>query len=156
MTLIRLVTLGCIVFLISCGEKAFFEQNKAIANEIWKWEDVVEFDVPVTDTVIGYNFILNLRTTKAYEFSNIYVFVNLKFPDGRMITDTVSYDLMDDAGFWYGKPSGSLVENNILFSYNRIFPISGNYHFTIAQGMRNRELTEVTDVGLRIEQTKRK
>lgn len=145
-----------IVFIASCGDKAFFEQNKTIENSVWKWEDVVTIDVPIEDTISGFNFILNLRTTKSYEFSNIYVFVNLKFPDGRSIRDTVECLLADDAGNWLGKTSGSLVDNHVLFSTNRIFPVKGTYQFAIEQGMRVQELNEVTDVGIRIEQVKRK
>lgn len=143
-----------ILFFAACGKKAYFEENKAIPGAVWKWEEPVSFNVPIEDTVSGFNFVLNLRTTKSYEYSNIYMFVNLKFPDGSMMRDTVEYILADDAGKWFGTVSGGLVDNHILFAVNRIFPMKGTYEFSIEQAMRMSALNEVEDVGIRIDKIK--
>jgi gliding motility-associated lipoprotein GldH len=140
---------------ISCGDRPFFEENKEITDNSWSWDEPVSFNVNIEDTLNAYNFFINLRITKSYEYSNIYMFVNLAFPDGRSSRDTVPCVLADDYGNWIGKSSGSLIDNKILFAMKRVFPVAGTYTFKIEQGMRNKELTEVTDVGLRIEKSKR-
>lgn len=143
-----------LLLLPACGEKAFFDDNREISPAGWSWQDPVTFEVEVDDTLNPYHFFLNLRTTKAYEYSNIYVFFTTQFPDGRTARDTVECPLSDDYGNWLGKTSGSLVDNRILFGIRRIFPQRGTYHFVIEQAMRDQDLTEVVDVGLRIEKSK--
>jgi gliding motility-associated lipoprotein GldH len=150
-----LLVIFCAVALISCGESPFFEENKSVGDNVWSWNEPVEFDVDVTDTVSPYNFYLNLRTTKGYEFSNVFVFFTLKFPNGGEMRDTIEAPLADDLGNWLGKPSGSLVDNKILFGPRRIFPLTGKYHVTIEQAMRDQDLAEVSDVGLTIEKSKK-
>ncbi|MBX7094640.1 MAG: gliding motility lipoprotein GldH [Flavobacteriales bacterium] len=144
----------CAILLSSCGEAAFFDKSEAIEGESWNWNNPVEFNVDVKDTVNAFDFYLKLRTTKGYEYSNIFVFVTTTFPDGKMKKDTVECPLADESGAWYGKSSGSLIDNKILFSHKRIFPQQGNYKFIIEQAMREKELSEIADVGLLIEKSK--
>ena len=57
-------------------------------------------------------------------------------------------------GKWYGKVSGSMVENHILFMKNVRFPQMGKHTITLNQGMRDAKLNEVVDVGLTIKNAK--
>jgi gliding motility-associated lipoprotein GldH len=144
-----------LVFFASCGERPFLSESQSIAGQSWNWNAPVVFDVTVDDTVNAYNFFLDLRVTKSYEFSNVYVFFNTRFPDGRTTRDTIEAVLLDEFGNWYGKPTGGLVDNRILFSPRRVFPMAGSYTFSFEQAMRDKELSEVADVGLRIERSKK-
>ncbi|MFN3342212.1 MAG: gliding motility lipoprotein GldH [Flavobacteriales bacterium] len=149
------VTFLFVLVLVSCGDKPFFQQNTAIEDQSWNWNEPVSYEVQVDDTVSSYNFYLDLRVTKSYEYSNIYVFFTTMFPDGKTARDTIQANLQDEFGIWYGKPTGSLVDNRILFGPKRVFPVAGKYGFTIEQAMREKDLTEVADVGLRIERSKK-
>ncbi|HAA00570.1 MAG TPA: hypothetical protein DEP18_09440 [Flavobacteriales bacterium] len=149
------VPLLFVLTLASCGDKPFFQQNTAIEDQSWNWNEPVSYEVQVDDTVSSYNFYLDLRVTKSYEYSNIYVFFTTVFPDGKTARDTIQANLQDEFGNWYGKPTGSLVDNRILFGPKRVFPVAGKYGFTIEQAMREKDLTEVADVGLRIERSKK-
>ena len=85
----------------------------------------------------------------------MYIFYKLRFPNGKQLTDTAQFVLAQPNGKWLGKTvSGSLIENSILFSTKRIFPLLGKYSFSIVHGMRNKSLENVSDVGIKIKESK--
>jgi gliding motility-associated lipoprotein GldH len=139
---------------MACSPDYFFNEDKAIEGNIWKINQKITFDKDINDTIGKYNFYLNLRTTTSYEYSNLYIFFETEFPDGRHSKDTIECPLAAEDGTWLGKTSGSLIENKILFKTRVIFPVAGNYKFSIQHAMRNDNLEEITDVGLCIEKIK--
>ena len=153
-----LVLITTIATLISCGgESVYFEQNKAIANKDWVVDDKQEFDFTINDTAQYYDFFFNVRTTSNYEYSNMYVFYKVYFPNGKSLTDTAQFILADPTGKWLGKSvSGSLIDNSILFSKKRRFPLAGKYVFSVQHGMRNNTLSNISDVGFKIKEHKEK
>lgn len=146
-------------FCVSCGdENLVVEQNFDIPGDVWAASDkaVMEFDI--TDTVNQNNFYLNVRNTEAYPYSNLYVFVKTKFPNGKSSLDTVGCVLADPSGAWTGSGSGFLFSNQIhtnkvMYKYNRRFPIAGRYTVEIEQAMRMDSLQGIKNIGLRIERT---
>ncbi len=86
-----------------------------------------------------------------YPFANIYMFLDTRFPDGRIARDTVECQLADYDGRWLGKGSGSIKSNRFLFQKAVRFRQKGNYAFTFEQAMRTSELKGIRDVGLEIE-----
>lgn len=153
-----LLLITTLVTLVSCGgESVYFEKNNQIDNKTWAIDDKQEFDFTVTDTAQFYDFFFNVRTTSNYEYSNMYVFYKLYFPNGKSLTDTAQFILADPTGKWLGKSvSGSLIDNSILFSTKRSFPFEGEYTFSVQHGMRNNALNEVSDVGFKIKEHKNK
>lgn len=109
---------------------------------------MIQFKVDVTDTVSKYDFFVNIRHTKSYAYSNLFVFFHTTSPDGRKQTDTIEFPMADPEGNYVGDVSGGLVMNRIIIKKDVRFPKSGNYIFVIEQAMRDKELAEITDVGL--------
>lgn len=139
--------------LISCAEEGLlFEESQSIKDASWNKENKISFDFAIKDTLKHYDFYCNLRTTSSYEWANLYLFVNMESPNDMIYTDTVELPIADKAGKWYGKNSGSIVENSILFFKNVNFDLSGKYTITFTQAMRTDNLNEVTDVGLKIKE----
>lgn len=136
------------LFLSSCGKEAFFDDSVEIPNHSWKQSDMIQFKVDVSDTVSKYDFFVNIRHTKSYAYSNLYVFFHTTAPDGRKQTDTIEFPMADPEGNYVGDVSGGLVMNRIIIKRDVRFPKSGNYVFVIEQAMRDKELAEITDVGL--------
>ena len=141
-----------VAILVSCGgESVYFEQNNKIENKNWDIDAKQEFDFTINDTTQFYDFFFNVRTTSNYEYSNMYIFYKLYFPNGKSLSDTAQFILADPTGKWLGKTvSGSLIDNSILFSSKRRFPLEGKYTFSVEHGMRNNSLNEVSDVGFKI------
>lgn len=145
--------LSVILLLPSCGNKALFDDNLAIQNEIWTPDNNAIFKVEVKDTVHAYKFMINVRHTIDYRFSNLYVFMNTRFPNGNITRDTIECVLAAPDGKWVGKGFGELKQNQILLNSTLRFPLKGEYAFEIEQGMRVKELKGITDIGIRIEKS---
>ena len=139
-------------FVLGCDSKMVFEQNVQIPDAVWKADKKVIFETSISDTVSLYNLYINIRNSGNYKFSNLYIFVDVFQPDKKIERDTMECILADAQGRWLGKSgSGSIWENHILFSRKMRFPKVGKYAFRFEQAMREKELENIMDVGLRIE-----
>lgn len=139
------------MFLTSCDSKRIYEQNSEIKENTWDAAQKVKFEVNITDTVSGNNVLINIRHAGFYPYSNLFMFINTTFPNGKTTRDTIECLLADDKGKWLGKGLGDLWDSRILFKRNVRFSQSGNYIFEFEQAMRVEQLPGVMDVGLRIE-----
>ena len=144
-----LYILAISLLLSSCGDVDIVYQNsKAIENNVWNKNDSISFDFDINDTTEFYDFYFNLRTTNLYEWSNLYMFVEIGSPEEQFNIDTVEFSLANSDGEWTGVSSGSIINNKILFISKKRFPSLGTYKLTFNQAMRQDDLTEVMDVGI--------
>ncbi|MCD4745605.1 MAG: gliding motility lipoprotein GldH [Bacteroidales bacterium] len=140
-----------VILLVSCSSNGVFEQNKVIKNGYWNQNDILNFNVEISDTNTLHNFYINIRNSTDYKFSNIYFFIETYFPDGSFFRDTVECILADIDGRWLGKGLGKIKENQILLKKNVKFPQKGLYEFKFEQAMRVENLIGVEDFGIKIE-----
>jgi gliding motility-associated lipoprotein GldH len=145
------VALCCIFFLPSCDPSGIYDRNIQVDPEGWAVADKKPFEVEATDTLALLNFYINLRHTTDYKYRNIFLFVDTFFPDNTQSKDTIEIILADQKGEWFGKGIGDIRSNQVLLKRGFSFPMKGKYKFRIEQGMREPELKEITDVGIRIE-----
>lgn len=149
------VTLVVILFLTSsCDQNVVYEKNYTLENLTWTLEDRKEFNFEISDTNQLYNLYLNLRNSKSYRYSNLYIFLKTKYPSGKLTKDTLQFYLADPTGRWLGKSAGDLVSHQIMFSRKMRFPEAGAYSIQLEQGMRDSSLGDISDVGLRVEKFK--
>lgn len=134
--------------LSSCGKKDFFNEDKSIIGGTWDSKTKLEFAVEIKDTLSFYDFYIDFRHNDSYEYADIYLFFDVQFPNGKMANDTIHYVMQDFAGKWYGKNSGSVIENHVLIKPKTRFPMNGIYKMTIAHAMRDEKLVGIEDVGL--------
>ncbi len=151
-----LTLLGFIVLLfISCqNEVALVDTNQRVNNLKWSYVDKIRIPVKVEDTMVGYTLYLNLRHTGDYKYSNIFILIHQIGPDGKKTSERKEFTLALPDGEWLGKSSGSLYSHQMIFRKNYHFPQKGAYIFELEQNMRDNPLREVSDIGVRIEETK--
>jgi len=142
---------GAILFSCSGNE---YEKSYSIENETWSAGELLQFNFEVDDMYARYNIYLHLRNTTEYGYSNIFLFVNVLYPDNSIATDTVEGNLTDGRGRWLGSGSGKYRNNKFIYKSNIAFPQTGTYVFTVEQAMRNEALKGVASVGLEIEKIK--
>lgn len=152
----RFLIAGMLMLTVVGCQQVMFQDSESIPNRIWELDRNVRFEVDVTDTASSYDFYIDLRNDAMYPYANIYMFVNTTFPSGRTARDTVECILADRTGRWLGAGLGEIIDNHILFKENIRFPNAGTYVFEFEQGMRNEALPSILDVGISIEQHKRK
>jgi gliding motility-associated lipoprotein GldH len=128
-----------------------YEKNKKINKGVWNQKDIVKFNVEISDTISLHNFYINIRNSGNYTYSNIFLFINTIFPDGKKVRDTVECMLANPDGQWLGKGLSDIKYNRILLKKGIKFLQKGNYSFEFEQGMRKENLLGIVDIGIRIE-----
>ena len=139
------------LLLASCSGNVLFTDSVTMPEKEWTLMNIPSFRMLVTDTASNTDIYFTIRTGSSYPFRNIYLFVSTTSPDGRIITDTLQYNLADEKGKWYGKGFGDIHELNLPFRSNIYFPRKGTYQFKIQHGMRIENLKGVYDFGIRVE-----
>ena len=145
-------SVAALLIFVSCdGDGSLiFTRNQAVGPDGWSKSEVLEFEVPVSDTVSVCAFMVNLRNRTDYAYKNLYLFVNVKAPDGREITDTLNYALAYDSGEWTGGGGvfSKYRENTFFYRNNIVFPMIGIYTVSFRHGMREERLNGISSVGL--------
>jgi len=137
--------------MMSCNNPSYYEHDEAIKNNIWCYEDAKAFEFEIKDSLLAFNFYINVRNTVDYEFANLYFFIQSELPDGSFAQDTVECQLADYRGKWLGEGRGQLRDNSFILRKNMRFQKNGKYRFLLKQGMRRDSLKGISDVGIRLE-----
>ncbi|WP_416445506.1 gliding motility lipoprotein GldH [Leeuwenhoekiella sp. A16] len=156
----RIIAVLFLVFLVSsCDDKRVFHQYKEVGH-VWHKDSAVVFKVNQLDSLQSYNVFITLRNDNNYSYSNLFLITQMQFPHGRLITDTLQYDMARPDGSWLGTGFSDLKESKLWYKESVKFSESGEYTFKIKQAMRrNGDVDPVTalegirDVGLRIEKS---
>lgn len=138
---------------ISCTS-SHFEKSFEIPDSAWSSDEIFQFNVEITDTNVPYNMYINIRNSTTYNYSNIFLFVNVLYPDNTLFTDTVEGFLADYRGEWLGKGTSNFRSNKFNYKQNIRFPQTGTYVFAIQQAMRYDVLKGISNIGLEVEQVK--
>ena len=136
--------------LTACTNDSF-DKRTVIPEAEWRQEDRVAFDVDINDTLSGYEFGIGLRHLENYRYSNLFVFLHTRMPNGNVTHDTIECTLATPEGKWLGKSSGSMRDLTVPLNESLRFPLTGTYHFEIEQAMREPVLKGISDIGLFIE-----
>ena len=142
------------IFFFSCGRPALLDEHREVNKKGWKAGDKIKLEVVVTDTNKLYDFYFDVRNTVDYPNMNVFFFITTTFPNGQKAKDTLECMLADLEGKWLGEGWGKIKSNRILFKNRIRFPMTGTYQFEIEHAMRYMMLTEISDIGLRIVESK--
>lgn len=142
------------LLFLSCDSARIYEENKKIKEGLWHQDDSVPFTVSINDSTLSYNMYVNIRNTGSYQFSNLFLFITTKLPNGQVAEDTLECTLADNEGRWLGSGLGDIWDNQFLLKKDFRFPLTGKYIFEIKQGMRVNPLPFIVDVGIRVEANK--
>lgn len=150
-----------VLFLIlnvcyGCTTNEVYSEYKSLPR-YWPKEEIVQFNLANLDTTTNYHVFLNIRNTNAFKFNNLFLIVKMNFPNGKVITDTLEYQMAKPDGTWLGIGS-SIKENKLWYKENIRFFEKGVYTLQVEQAMRNKNSVEgvtnlegITDVGISIE-----
>jgi gliding motility-associated lipoprotein GldH len=139
---------------ISCSKPPLIDKSMNVNESAWNVKDKFNADIIVDDTLSSFNFFINIRNTTDYKFSNFFLFIRTKFPNGQKAIDTLECLITDGEGKWLGKGNGKIKDNKILLKQHAIFPMKGSYQFEIEHAMREDNISGIKSIGLRIEKNK--
>lgn len=160
--MLRIAKNSLLVFLlvfcvVSCDENRVFDAYKSVPNG-WHKDLVVNFKINPPDTINPYNLFVNLRNTNAYKYNNLFLIVEMTFPHGKTIKDTLEYRMAEPSGKFLGTGTTDTKENKLWYKENVVFNEAGEYSVNIQHAMREHgkvngivNLEGITDIGFRIE-----
>jgi gliding motility-associated lipoprotein GldH len=142
---------AALVCASGCGPEALYADSLGVNAEGWKSAEAAEFLWEVSDTARVHDLYIDVRNDATYPFSNLYLFVDFTFPNGKTNRDTLAVELADAQGNWLGSGSGHVHDHRIVWHDDARFPLQGQYAVRIVHAMRRDPLPGITDVGLRVE-----
>ena len=148
--------------MVSCDSKRIYDDYKSVPDE-WNKDSIITFKINPPDSIKPYNLFVDLRNTNEYKYSNIFLIVEMVFPHGRTIKDTLEYRMTDPSGKFLGTGLMDVKENKLWYKEGVVFKEAGEYTVNIQHAMRENgkihgvvSLEGITDVGFRIENTEKK
>ncbi len=136
--------------LTSCDEAPVYEKVYSFENTTWDQQQKLNFKVDIKDTDQEYDFIITLRTTTDYNYNNLWIFLNTITPSGKKAREPFEIKVTNPDGSWAGIKTGTIVEFPLKFN-SRKLPEEGVYSFVVEQGITATEITEVLDMGFRVD-----
>ena len=148
------------IVLSSCDSNQVFDEYKTVPNK-WNKDSIISFNITPPDSTKAYNLFVNIRNTSAYKYRNLFLIVDMNFPNGKVIKDTLEYEMAKPNGELLGTGFADVKENKLWYKESVIFKETGEYKVNIQHAMRKNgdvegidELEGVTDIGFRIEPAK--
>ena len=157
---IRLILVCLLVVFTSCDSNQVFDQYQSVSKQ-WSKGEIIEFSFQAPDSINPYNLYVNLRNNNDYKYSNLFLIVEMNFPNGKVETDTLEYEMAKPDGTFLGLGFSDVKENKLWYKgYDKpfVFSENGQYKVNIQQAMRENGKTQgienlqgILDIGLRIE-----
>jgi gliding motility-associated lipoprotein GldH len=137
--------------IAGCTSPSIVEDYVSVDPDGWNRSQPAVIEFEVQDLNEPVNMGIYIRNNAMYPFRNLYVFTELKAPNGMVARDTVNCILANNRGEWLGTGMGSLKTSLHKYQLRAELPEDGTYELKVFQGMRIEELKGVEDVGLLIE-----
>lgn len=148
---VNLLILLVSIVLSACSRSVTYSDFRSINPLGWDKEDTVCFDFTVPDTAVAYNILLHIRHADNYPYQNMWLFVDVFYPDSVHHTDTLEFFLADDRGQWLGRGSNGHIRMPVLYENHLQFSDTGQCRIAVRQGMRSDCLRGVTQLGIELE-----
>lgn len=156
------VIIMLLIGLTSCDSNHVFDEYQSIPNQ-WHKDSIIEFNITPPDSLNPYNLFVNIRNTSDYKYSNLFLIVEIDFPNGKVVNDTLEYAMTKPNGEFLGTGFSDVKENKLWYKEGVIFSEDGEYKVKIQHAMRENgnvkgieNLEGITDIGFRIEKIQSK
>lgn len=160
----------------SCVSSPYYQKSESIPNNKWAIDFKPGFVIDIEDTGIYYNTDFIIRHTNNYRYANIWLNVLVKGPGQKSFTKTrIEIPLATAQGQWLGQGMGEIFEQRRMIvlnhdempitdnlisvseeSFKQLFRKKGRYEIRLEQNMREKALSDVLHVGLRIEKSSKR
>lgn len=152
-----------IVLFCSCDSNRVFDEYKSVPNQ-WHKDSIISFTITPPDSTNNYNLFVNLRNTNDYKYNNLFLIVEMDYPNGKIEKDTLEYKMAEPNGTLLGTGFTDVKENKLWYKGYKepfVFNENGEYKINIQHAMRQNgqvkgidNLEGITDIGFRIERVK--
>jgi len=154
----------CYIFifigLMSCDSNQVFDEYRTVPD-VWNKNESIAFNLVPPDTTNAYNLFVNIRNTNDYKYNNLFLIVEMNYPNGKIQKDTLEYRMTTPEGQFLGTGFTDIKENKLWYrGYDTSFKFleDGEYTVKIQHAMRENgsvngieNLEGITDIGFRVE-----
>ncbi len=137
-----------ILFLSSCEKGLQYKHTEKVEGK-WDYNTVLKYKIPVQDTSSRFDLVAKVTHSSDFSYQNFYVDLSTTFPDGKTLSDDVSFQLTDGMGSWQGKCSSSSCDVDLLLQQRFRFQQLGDYEIQIKNNSRE-ELEGIQQIELRL------
>ncbi len=127
-----------------------YEKLVSFPTQQWNTANLPTFNFKISDTTSFYNIYILLRHTDAYAYNNIWLNVTAIAEGDTAKTQQLNLKLGDNKQ-WFGSSMDDIIEHRILITQNPVKLKKGNYTFILQHIMRDDNLQDVLNAGIRIE-----
>ncbi|WP_029905214.1 gliding motility lipoprotein GldH [Prevotella sp. 10(H)] len=151
-----LLAICCLLLLaisVSCNRQDIYYHFHEIKNGEWSYSDTLIFDIDTTKFELNVPYTMDIEVTNNvnYPYQNIWFFIQNNFEnDSVFVKQEKEYMLADEFGKWKGSGFGTLHQLSLALDNNIVFKEKRNYRIKIEHGMRDKDLTGIEKVGIRI------
>lgn len=124
-----------IIIMSSCSSSGFFSVSKTTPG-YWHKDSIAEFSFEVKDTTQTFNCYINIHNTEDYKYDNLFLITSIQFPYGKVVVDTLEYEMAFKDGRLMGEGLGSLKYNKLWYKEKVQFSEPGKYNLKIRHAMR--------------------
>jgi gliding motility-associated lipoprotein GldH len=156
----KILSFALLFMIVSCDKKQVFDEYKEF-DGTWKKNKKVSFTFEQKDTTSVYNLFLNVRNNNEYPYNNLFLIVSLNQPGGKVLVDTLEYQMAFPDGTLMGTGFSDIKESKLWYKENYSFEKAGKYTLDIEHAVRQtgkvkgvQDLNGITDLGFRIEKRK--
>lgn len=149
-----IVLIAIILLATSCGRSYIIDEEVVFENQTWSYDNVLSFDIPVTDTAQRYNIFLEIEHTTEYDFQNIYMNIYTKYPSGEEQKQPLNVGLAAADGKWKGKCNKEACTALIVLQQRAYFNQLGVHTLKFEQFTRTENLMEIKELSFKVEKAK--
>lgn len=140
------------LLLIGCNNNTLVSDHwKSVDNADWTSEDTVQILIESKDSVERYDLIVEVDHTTDYPYSNLYIEVGNRTPDGDTLRTPVSLELANNKGQWQGECGGTTCKATIPLRSKFYFQDQGEYAIWVLPYMRTDSIPSINNVTLRLD-----
>lgn len=134
-----LLALVLSMFYIGC-ESPIMYQKQIDVKDPWAYEDALVYDFEVDDIGESYEMLLAIEYNDDFAYQNLYLKIQTRYPDEKVVDDILSINLSNKMGGWIGRCSGNTCTIDILLQNEFKFQANGSYQISVSQHSRDKNL----------------
>jgi gliding motility-associated lipoprotein GldH len=149
-----LLFVGFLFLLISCKEKAVFDQfDTDFESNRWLEKDVKTYDFTIDDDAKLYTITFAFSHVYDYQFSSVPLNIKIVGPSGKEETMTIDLQIKDASGKQLADCSGDVCD--LFYKIKEKTKLEkGAYKVTLSHSFTGPYLPNVIGVGLTVEEAK--
>ena len=131
--------------VIGCGPRPASLDAVQLNPSGWIASDTAVMTFRVEHPDHRHNLQFGLRHSEDYPFSNLFLFVELEYPNGKTMLDTLECPLGAPDGRWYGEGHG-WIDLRVGYKQAVAFPLQGDYTLRVLHAMRRDPLPGLAEL----------